>query len=192
MTLAAALYIGAFEHMEAAYASFFMLASMVVATPVVLYSGAPIFASAWRDLRRGRLGMDVPVALALAIALSASLVNALRGTGHVYFDSATMFLFFLVLGRFLESRARRRAGGVFDALADLRPLSATRRRGDNLERVGTIELAAGDIVVVAPGEAVPADGELTSEHGAFDESLLSGESLGRFRAPRRSACSAAP
>ena len=182
MTLAAALYIGAFEHMEAVYASFFVLASMVVATPVVLYSGAPIFASAWRDLRRGRLGMDVPVALALAIALAASLVNALRGAGHVYFDSATMFLFFLVLGRFLESRARRRAGGVFDALADLRPLSATRRRGDSLERVGTIELAAGDVVVVAPGEAVPADGELASEHGAFDESLLSGESLGRLRA----------
>ena len=181
MTLAAALYIGAFEHMETAYASFFMLASMVVATPVVLYSGAPIFASAWRDLRRGRLGMDVPVALALAIALAASLVNALRGAGHVYFDSATMFLFFLVLGRFLESRARRRAGGVFDALADLRPLSTTRRRGENLERVGTIELAVGDLVVVAPGEAVPADGEVTSTHGAFDESLLSGESLGRLR-----------
>ena len=182
MTLAAALYIGGFEHMEAAYASFFVLASMVVATPVVLYSGAPIFASAWRDLRGGRLGMDVPVALALVIALGASLVNALRGSGHVYFDSATMFLFFLVLGRFLESRARRRAGGVFDALADLRPLSTTRRRGDSLERIGTIELAPGDLVVVAPGEAVPADGELTSEHGAFDESLLSGESLGRLRA----------
>ena len=182
MTLAAALYVGAFEHMDAAYASFFALASMLVATPVVLYSGAPIFASAWRDLKHGRLGMDVPVALALLIALGASLVNALRGQGQVYFDSATMFLFFLVLGRFLESRARRRAGGVFDALADLRPLSATRRSGDRTERVGTIELAVGDLVIVAPGESVPADGELTSEHGSFDESLLSGESLGRLRA----------
>jgi Cu2+-exporting ATPase len=181
MTLAAALYVGAFEHMDAAYASFFVLASMLIATPVVLYSGAPIFASAWRDLRHGRLGMDVPVALALVIALAASLVNALRGAGQVYFDSATMFLFFLVLGRSLESRARRRAGGVFDALADLRPLSAARRRGGTVECVGTIELAAGDVVVVAPGEPVPADGEIVSEQGAFDESLLSGESLGRLR-----------
>jgi Cu2+-exporting ATPase len=181
MTLAAALYVGAFKHMEAVYSHFFVLVSMLIATPVVLYAGAPIFRSAWLDLRRRRLGMDVPVALAIGIAMLASLWNALRGAGPVYFDSATMFLFFLSLGRFLESRARRRAGGLFDALADLRPLSATRRSGAGVERVGTVELAAGDLVVVAPGEAVPADGELVAERGSFDESLLSGESVGRLR-----------
>jgi Cu2+-exporting ATPase len=181
MTLAAALYVGAFQHMESMYTSFFVLVSMLIATPVVLYAGAPIFRAAWLDLRRGRLGMDVPVALAVGIAMLASLVNALRGSGQVYFDSATMFLFFLSLGRFLESRARHRAGGLFDALADLRPLSATRRRGAGVEQVGTIELAVGDVVVVAPGEAVPADGELLSPGGSFDESLLSGESVGRVR-----------
>jgi Cu2+-exporting ATPase len=181
MTLAAALYVGAFKHMEAVYTHFFVLVSMLIATPVVLYAGAPIFRSAWLDLRRRRLGMDVPVALAIGIAMLASLWNALRGSGQVYFDSATMFLFFLSLGRFLESRARHRAGGLFDALADLRPLSATRRDGAELTRVGAIELVVGDHVVVAPGEAVPADGELVSEQASFDESLLSGESLGRLR-----------
>lgn len=181
MTLAAALYVGAFTKLDETYASFFVLASMLIATPVVLYSGAPIFRSAWRDLRRRRLGMDVPVALAIAGALVASIVNTFRGVEPVYYDSATMFVFFLALGRFFEARARHRAGGLFDALADLRPLSATRLRDGTVERVGTIELAVGDRVVVAPGEAVPADGTLTSAEATFDESLLSGESAGRRR-----------
>jgi Cu2+-exporting ATPase len=181
MTLAAALYLGAFTQIEATYASFFVLASMLIATPVVLYSGAPIFRSAWRDLRHGRLGMDVPVALAIAAALVASIVNTFRGVEPVYYDSATMFVFFLAMGRFFEARARHRAGGLFEALADLRPLSATRLRDGAAERVGTVELAVGDRVVVAPGEAVPADGTLCSGEATFDEALLSGESAGRRR-----------
>jgi Cu2+-exporting ATPase len=181
MTLSAALYLGAFKAMAPSFTSFFTLASMLIATPVVLYAGAPIFLSALRDLLRGRIGMDVPVSLAIGIALAASLVNAFRGAGHVYFDSATMFVFFLTLGRFLEARARHKAGGLVSALAELKPLAAWRRSGEQLERVGTIELETGDCVVVEPGEAVPADGELVSESATVDESLLSGESLGRRR-----------
>lgn len=181
MTLAAALYLGAFTQLEATYESFFVLASMLIATPVVLYAGAPIFRSAWGDLRHGRLGMDVPVALAIAAALAASIVNTFRGVQPVYYDSATMFVFFLAVGRFFEARARHRAGGLFDALADLRPLSATRLREGAAERVGSVELAVGDRVLVAPGEAVPADGTLCSTEATFDESLLSGESTGRRR-----------
>ncbi len=181
MTLSAALYLGAFSAMDASYASFFVFASMLIATPVVLYSGAPIFRGALSGLARGRIGMDVPVALAISIALGASLINAFRDTGHVYFDSATMFVFFLTLGRFLESRARHKAGGLVSALAELRPLSAHRRQGEAVERVGTVELEAGDLVLVEPGEAAPADGELVSVSATLDESLLSGESLGRRR-----------
>lgn len=181
MTLSAALYLGAFSTIDASYASFFVFASMLIATPVVLYSGAPIFRGALTDLARGRVGMDVPVSLAISIALGASLLNAFSGEGHVYFDSATMFVFFLTLGRFLETRARHKAGGLVSALAELRPISARRRLGDTYERVGTVELEAGDVVLVEPGEAAPADGELVSVSGTFDESLLSGESLGRRR-----------
>jgi Cu2+-exporting ATPase len=181
MTLSAALYLGAFKAMESSYSSFFIMASMLVATPVVLYSGAPIFRSALADLSRGRLGMDVPVSLAIVIALGASLANAFRGAGQVYFDSATMFVFFLTLGRFLEARARHKAGGFVAALAEVRPLSAMRHCHNGLERVGTVELLPGDVVVVAPGEAVPADGGLISPSAVLDESLLSGESLGRRR-----------
>ena len=181
MMLTTSLYVGAFNAMDAVYQRYFALVSMLIATPVVLYSGAPIFRAAWRDLVRRRLGMDVPVALALAAALAFSIVNALRGVGQVYFDSATMFLFFLTLGRFLEARARHKAGGVFNALAELKPLAALRKRDGVLERIGSIELAVGDTVLVEPGQAVPADGELTSAQGSFDEALLSGESLGRAR-----------
>lgn len=181
MTLSAALYLGAFKAMEASFTSFFVIASMLVATPVVLYSGAPMFRTALADVARGRLGMDVPVSLAIFVALAASLVNAFRGEGHVYFDSATMFVFFLTLGRFLEARARNRAGGFVAALSQVRPLSAIRRSDDGDEQVGTVELVPGDVVVVPPGETVPADGELMSESAAFDESLLSGESLARRR-----------
>jgi Cu2+-exporting ATPase len=188
MTLSAALYLGAFKEMATSFVSFFALASMLIATPVVLYAGAPIFRAALADLARRRLGMDVTVSLAIVIALAASLVNALRGEGQVYFDSATMFVFFLTLGRFLEARARHRAGSLVTALAELKPLSALRRKAaglhggvEVLERVGTVELLPGDVVIVAPGEAVPTDGELVSTAGTLDESLLSGESLGRRR-----------
>jgi Cu2+-exporting ATPase len=181
MMLSAALYLGAFKAMNASFTNFFVLASMLVATPVVLYAGAPLFRSALTDLAHRRMGMDVPVSLAIAIALAASLVNAFRGAGEVYFDSATMFVFFLTLGRFLEARARHKAGGLVAALAELKPLGAWRKHGDRLERVGTIELEPGDLVVVEPGEALPADGELRSVTGLLDESLLSGESRARRR-----------
>jgi Cu2+-exporting ATPase len=92
-----------------------------------------------------------------------------------------MFVFFLTLGRFLEARARHKAGGFVSAIAEVRPLSALRRGEGGDEPVGTVELVPGDIVVVPPGETVPADGELVSEAAAFDESLLSGESLARRR-----------
>jgi len=181
MMLSAALYLGAFRNMETRFTSFFVLASMLIATPVVLYAGAPIFRAALRDLSHRRIGMDVPVSLAITIALLASLVNGLRGSGHVYFDSATMFVFFLTLGRFLEMRARHRAGDHVAGLAALKPLSALRRTASGLERVGTIELADGDSVVVEPGETVPVDGELCSASALIDESILSGESAGRRR-----------
>jgi Cu2+-exporting ATPase len=110
-----------------------------------------------------------------------SVVNAFRASGHVYFDSATMFVFFLTLGRFLERRARRQALTRFDALAEMLPPCALRRRGDRLERVGTVEIEPGDVLVVEPGAIVPADGSLLSERASIDESLLSGEAMPRSR-----------
>ena len=96
-------------------------ASMVLTVPVVMYSAAPFFRGAWRDIGRRRVGMDVPVALGIGVAFAASVWATLSGSGEVYFDSVAMFVFFLLGGRFLEMTARQRAVSVTEALARLMP-----------------------------------------------------------------------
>jgi Cu2+-exporting ATPase len=148
-----------------------------VTIPVVFYAARPFFAGAWRELRALRPGMDTPVAFAVALVFVASIVETLRGGAHVYFDSASMFVFLLLGGRYLEMRARHRAADVVDALARLQPAVAERLDANGVpESVGVHELQIGDCVVVADGATVPADGELVSTECRVDESLLSGES----------------
>ena len=96
MTYAVSLYAGAWQGMDEEIREFLRLVSLVVATPVVLYSGRPFFVGAWRDIRAGRPGMDVPVALAIGGAYLASIYNSFRGSGEVYFDSVCMFALFLL------------------------------------------------------------------------------------------------
>ena len=177
MMYASALYFGAFDTMDDATRGFFRWLGFLVATPVVLYSARPFFAGALRSLRARRMGMDVPVALAVAPIYAASLVVALRGGAEVYFESVSMFVFFLLCGRYVEMRARHRAGDLTDAIARLTPAFADRRRADGtLARVAVADLVAGARVHVADGDAVPADGRLESERCLVDESLLTGES----------------
>lgn len=177
MMYAAVLYLGAVDALDPSTRELFRWLGFLVATPVVFYSARPFFAGAVRSLKARQLGMDVPVALAIAIIYFASLIEALRGGGHVYFDSVSMFVFFLLAGRYLEMRARHRAGDLTDALARLTPPFADRRLDDGtLERIGIHELRVGDCVHVAEGGIVPADGVLLSERCRVDEALLSGES----------------
>jgi Cu2+-exporting ATPase len=183
MTFAVALYAGAFQGMDPEIKEFLRLISMLVATPVVLYSGMPFFRGAWRDLVARRPGMDVPVALAIGFAYLASILNSISGRGEVYFDSATMFVFFLSLGRFVEMAARHRAGEVSDALAQLSPNTALRlEEGESEARpVGLSELEPGDLTYIRTGDAFPADGYLVSERAHVDESMLTGESRALVR-----------
>jgi hypothetical protein len=109
MMYAAGLYTGAFQGIEPRIAEFLKLACLLIATPVLFYSGAPILRGALHDLRRRTLGMDVTVSLALLLAYAASAFNTLRGAGEVYFDSVTMFIFFLLLGRWFEMKGRHQA-----------------------------------------------------------------------------------
>ena len=176
MTFAFALYAGALQGIENRYADYLRLISMLVTIPVVFYSAVPFFAGAWHDLAGRRAGMDVPVALAIAAAFLASVYNTLRGVGHVYFDSVTMFVFFLLLGRFIEMRTRHHAGSVSDALARLIPPTAQRLRDGRVQVVPLHELAEGDAVLVAAGSVIPADGEVIEGASQVDESLLTGES----------------
>jgi len=166
-------------------------AGFVLTLPVMLYSAAPFFAGAMRDLRRLGVGMDVPVSLGIAAAFAAS-VAALGTGGPVYFDSICMFVFLLLGSRYLELIARDRSRRWLDrtdglaslegaeripALPDL-PAAADRAaaaRGPT-EWIPLAALAAGDRVLVRRGAVVPADGLLEDEQGSFDESLMTGES----------------
>ncbi|MEO8459272.1 MAG: heavy metal translocating P-type ATPase metal-binding domain-containing protein, partial [Dokdonella sp.] len=177
MMYASALYLGAFAASDASTRELMRWLGLLVATPVVFYSARPFFAGAMRSLRARTLGMDVPVALAIALIYLASLVQAIRGGAEVYFDSVSMFVFFLLIGRYLEMRARHRSADLSDALARMTPVFADRLRDDgSIERVGAIELVAGDLVQVAQGMRVPADGVLVVGTCRVDEALLSGES----------------
>jgi len=182
MSYALAGYIGG-ATMAPETEHFFRLVSMVVAVPVALYAGQPFYRSALNHLRQRHLGLDVPVAAAILLALFSSVAITLFGAGEVYFDSVVMFVFFLLLGRFAVMLARQQSGAVHSALARALPDQARRLTETGSEAVGLVELEEGDRVQVADGETVPADGIVIDGSASVDESLLSGESEPRRRVP---------
>jgi P-type Cu2+ transporter len=163
------------------------LASLLLTLPVVLYSALPFFGGAWRELKFRRLGMDTPVALGIGAAFIASVIAVGIGRGEVYFDSITMFVFFLLLGRHLESRARRRAASELENATRSLPVTAIRLPGypelKDEEWVAASVLEVGDHLRVRPGDNVPADGIVVVGSSDVNESLLSGESLPITKAP---------
>jgi Cu2+-exporting ATPase len=182
MMLAVALYAGSYAGIDTELAHFFRWVSMLMATPVVLYSAWPFYLAAWRDVRVRQLGMDVPVALSLILAYVASLWATLTQQGDIYFDSITMFIFFLLSGRYLEMQARHRAGDTAEAMVKLIPAMATRLAANDQEEIIPVsELAPGERVRIKPGETVPADGVITAGRSSVDESLLTGESVPQSR-----------
>jgi P-type Cu2+ transporter len=149
--------------------------------PVMGFSAAPFFAGAWASLRHRRIGMDVPVAIGIAVAFVASSGAAFDPGGlfgsAVWFDSLTMFVSFLLGGRFLEMRARHRAELALEAALTQLPLTALRLAPDGgVETISAKRLRAGDRVRVPVGQVFPADGVLTEGATQADEALLTGES----------------
>lgn len=177
MMVAAAMYIGAVSDMDGQMRHFLRWISLVMTVPVVFYSARVFFQSAWRDLRRGRFGMDVPVSIGIGIAFTASVWATVMGGGEVYFDSVTMFTFFLLTGRYLEMNARHKAGQVAEALVRLMPATATLLKDGKQEVVPVSQLVSGDQVLIKPGEVVPADGLVLAGISSTNEALLTGESL---------------
>jgi len=151
--------------------------SLLVTSVIVFFAGQHFIANAVTALRGRRLSMDVPVALAITAAYLASAFNTLAGHGETYFESVSMFIFFLLTGRYLELRARMRAGRHVDNLARAVPQMAHRVNDGSVETLRAEELVHGDRVLVKPGETIPADGELLSSMAFIDESMLTGESL---------------
>jgi P-type Cu2+ transporter len=156
-------------------------ASWVLSLPVMLFSCGPFFASAWRDVLHRRVSMDLPVALGILITFFVSTAGTFDAQGifgrEVYFDSLTMFVFFLLAGRWLELRLRNRTAGALEALMNRLPDSVARQTEDGqFERVAVRRLRSGDVIRVLAGEAFAADGVVLQGDTLVDEALLTGES----------------
>jgi len=180
MMFSVTLYVGAWSGMETDFRTFFRWIELGLTLPVLLYSAAPFLRGAWRDLRNVSIGMDVPVALGILVAFGGSLHATWTGRGEVYYDSVTMFVFFLLVSRYFEMMARRRGADMAERLNQALPAMATRlvpgNDGETHEVVPVAQLGPGDRVLVKPGEVIPADGLLEAGSSSVNEALLTGES----------------
>ncbi len=180
MAISLALYVGDFTGIDESLRGFLRWVSLLLVIPIIAYAAIPFFRSAAADLRRGRTGMDVPVSLGLLIAFTGSAYATIVGSGAVYFDSVAMFVFFLLLARYVEFSARARHARMAESLVTAPPVLASRihqgEQGNILEPVPAAALVPGDRVMVAGGNTVPADGVVASGESTLDESLLTGES----------------
>ncbi len=176
MTLAVPLYNPESMAQDPGIRQFFRLTSLLIATIVYFYSGQSFNHNAIRDLKNRHLGMDVPVALSISIAYFVSVYISFTNDGHVYFDSMAMFIFFLLLGRFVESAVKHKGMDVRSALNALIPVSAVRMGHQGREEIPIDQVKKGDKLMIKANQVVPCDGEITAGSGRFDESLLTGES----------------
>lgn len=173
MLLSVAVWSGA----EDATRDLFHWISAAIALPTVIFAGQPFFKSAWASLRVGKLGMDVPISLALILASSISVYETWMSGRHAYFDAAVMLAFFLLLGRYLDHRTRAVARSAAEELAALEvPRATVLEDGVEVERTISAILA-GDLVLVRPGARMPVDGVVIKGASEVDRSLLTGESL---------------
>lgn len=179
MLLSVAVWSGA----EDATRDLFHWISAAIALPTVVFAGQPFFRSAWASLRVWRLGMDVPISLAIILASAISLYETMHSGYHAYFDAAVMLTFFLLAGRYLDHRTRAAARSAAEELAALEvPRARLLRDGEEVE-VPVADLAVGDLVRVRPGGRMPVDGVVEEGTSEVDRSLLTGESLPAFAGP---------
>lgn len=174
-------YIAAPGDLTAEMEKLLRWASWVIALPVMLFASGGFFRNAWADLRHRRISMDLPVAIGIGITFAVSTAGTFDMQGifgrDVFFDSLTMFVFFLLSGRWLELRLRDRTAGALDAVLNRLPDSVERQLPDgSFARVAVRRVEQGDLVRVQPGESFPADGVIEAGSTTVDEALLTGES----------------
>lgn len=164
--------------------------SAIIAAPCAIYAGMPFFESAWRSVRRGHANMDVPISIAVILTLLISFSETMLGGRDAYFDAAVTLLFLLLIGRWLDHRLRATARSAAADLLAMQSPSATVVGVDGHERITPLsEVHVGDVLVVRPGERIPVDGTVETGTSAFDNALLTGETLPVDVAPG-SACRA--
>jgi Cu2+-exporting ATPase len=177
MLLAAALYAGDAGHMEAQYRMFFRWISALLGTLALAWPGAVFFRSAISAIRARTTNLDIPIALALLAGGIAGLTNVILNRGEIYFDSLTVLVFLLLVGRFIQYRQQRRADDAVGLLFSMTPTTCHLVRGGVVVDAQIEALGVDEIVEVSPGELFPADGIVESGQSTVNQSLLTGESM---------------
>lgn len=166
---------------EAQYLSILHWGGFLMVLPVIFYSAVPFYRGALRDLKNRRTGMDTPVALAMLLSFAGGAYALFSGARQgMYFEGIAMFAFLLLLGRFMEQAARRKAGDAAERLVKLVPAFCHKMPdypGETVQEAAVVQLRAGDVVLVRAGEVVPVDGTVLSGQSEADEAMLTGESL---------------
>jgi Cu2+-exporting ATPase len=175
MMLAMGQYFDIFGNIDAEAISYFNAVSLLLTTPVVLYSGSIFYLSAIKALQAKSVNMDVPVTIAILATYIAGVLAVNKNTGEVYFESICMFIFFLLTSRFLEHRARHRASEISSNMLKLIPVTAARWKDGEWQSVLAKQLNTGDKVLVKAGESIPIDGIVLDGESTADESMLTGE-----------------
>ncbi|SKA09456.1 Cu2+-exporting ATPase [Enhydrobacter aerosaccus] len=178
MLLSVAIWSGEAGSMGDATRDLFHWISAAIALPAVVYAGRPFFRSAFKALRAGRTNMDVPISIGVTLACVVSLHETWLGEPHAFFDSAITLLFFLLIGRYLDRQARGRARRTVQAMLALSNATAHVVTPDGRTEARRVDrLAKDDILLVAAGERLGADGTVIDGISSLDSSLITGESL---------------
>ncbi|SPJ31205.1 heavy metal translocating P-type ATPase [Falsiruegeria mediterranea] len=157
--------------------------SAAIALPAIAFAGKPFFESAWSALRVRRLNMDVPIVLAIVLALVTSLWETALSGEHAYFDAALTLVFFLLAGRYLDHRTRAIARSAAQELSALEVPRALRIEDGVEHEVAVADLRVGDLIRVRPGGRMPVDGEIVEGQSELDRSLLTGETVPVYAEP---------
>ncbi|HFL8819308.1 MAG TPA: heavy metal translocating P-type ATPase [Candidatus Azoamicus sp. OHIO2] len=176
MMLSFSLYIAEFSDINFYYWSFIRWVTFIITTPVLFISGKKILLNALRSFKNKSLGMDFTISISLILAYISSLKNLIYNTGHVYFDSICMFIFFLLIARFLEMRTRHHTADIINSLQELTSETARIKLKTGLEKYIPIEdVKVNDTILVKPGEIIPLDGIIIQGISYVDESMITGE-----------------
>jgi Cu2+-exporting ATPase len=191
MLLAFALYAGALGGMEGQWEQFFRYLSFAFGVVSLAWPGRGFFKGAIASIRTRTPHLDLPIALGLAVGGIAGTINTIRGSGEIYFDSLTVLVFALLVGRWIQHRQQRWSSDSVELLFSLTPTAAHRVVDGVVTDVPIQGLARGDVVEVRAGESIPADGVVIEGASSVDESLLSGESRPVSVKPGSNVCAGA-
>ncbi len=176
MIIAAALYLGMFTYMESGFVTLLRWASCLVGVASLLGPGRVFLRGAWSAIGTRTPHMDLPIALGLVAGTLNGLINTIRGSGEIYFDSLSVLISLLLVGRWIQFRQQNRAADAIELLYRLTPQRARKLVAGKVVEVDVEDIEIGDLLEIRPGDLISSDSEVIEGRSEVDESILSGES----------------